>query len=185
MPVPTHGSRYQEHQTQKPGSRPGWVSLHQRQRGGWWTGTSLGRVSHILARRSALLEKVQCLSESLGLSSTEKRGTDGSPSYTCETTEYFNLRHVTKRIKTFDAKIADGQGTISSEEDVSKLFSFKKYFNLNESDGSTLTLRDAVEKLDVIRKVFSELAEYRPLELLSLRLMKMLERSIVTMENWS
>ena len=136
-----------------------------------------------MARRSALLEKVQCLSESLGLSSTEKRGTDGSPSYTCETTEYFNLRHVTKRIKTFDAKIADGQGTISSEEDVSKLFSFKKYFNLNESDGSTLTLRDAVEKLDVIRKVFSELAEYRSLELLPLRLMKMLERSIVTMEN--
>jgi intron-binding protein aquarius len=46
--------------------------------------TKTGRVAHILSRRSFLLEKVQLLSESLGLSGRSERGADGAPSYSCE-----------------------------------------------------------------------------------------------------
>lgn len=48
-----------------------------------------GRVAHCFEQRGLLLEQVQQLSESLGLSGKAERGEDGSPGYTCETFEYF------------------------------------------------------------------------------------------------
>jgi intron-binding protein aquarius len=119
--------------------------------------TKTGRVNHILSRRGDLLEKVQQLSESLGVSSAAERGADGSPSYTCETSEYFYLHHVKKRIDAFEAKLTE------KLEDTTDIFPFKKYFNL---DQQSISVTDASEKITEITATFEELAEYRPIELL-------------------
>ena len=63
--------------------------------------TKTGRVAHSLSRRSVLLEQVQLLSESLGVSTKAERGTDGSASYTCETAESFNRHYIQKHIQIF------------------------------------------------------------------------------------
>lgn len=112
--------------------------------------TKIGRVNHILSRRGDLLEKVQQLSESLGISTAAERGVDGSPSYTCETSEYFYAHHVKKRIDEFDGKSIDS-------------FPFKKYFKL---DQEPLSVDAATEKIQEVIAIFEELAEYRPIELL-------------------
>ena len=117
--------------------------------------TKIGRVNHILSRRGNLLEQVQQLSESLGVSSAAERGADGAPSYTCETSEYFYSHHVKKRINEFEAIVKD--------DNVADVFPFKKYFNL---DQKTLSSDDANEKIEEINAMFQELAEYRPIELL-------------------
>jgi len=56
--------------------------------------TKTGRVAYSLSERSKLLEQVQLLSESLGVSSKAERGKNGESAYTCETADYFNLDHV-------------------------------------------------------------------------------------------
>jgi len=132
--------------------------------------TKTGRVNHILARRATLLEQVQQMSESLGISGASERGSDGSPSYTCETAEYFNLHHIQKRIHLFNSKVKDIVGTSSTgtdnAENIGDHFPFGKYFNLSPSDVSSMTLQDVTQKLGIIEECFDELAEYRPLELL-------------------
>ena len=115
--------------------------------------TKTGRVNHILSRRGDLLEKVQQISESLGISTAAERGADGAPSYTCETSEYFYLHHVKKRID--ECKIANN---------ATENFPFKKFFKL-EQEGP-LSSEDANEKIKEINAIFFELAEYRPIELL-------------------
>mmetsp|Transcript_10162 Transcript_10162/g.12826 ORF Transcript_10162/g.12826 Transcript_10162/m.12826 type:complete len:510 (+) Transcript_10162:281-1810(+) len=121
--------------------------------------TKLGRVNHILSRRAKLLEQVQLISESLGISGAAERGPDGSPSYTCETAEYFYLHHVQKRIQIFKSNVKDDK----DEATVSEIFPFKKYFGLGDE---SLSISEATKKFDVIGEYFTELAEYRPLELL-------------------
>ena len=121
--------------------------------------TKLGRVNYILSRRAKLLEEVQLLSESLGVSGAAERGPDGSPSYTCETAEYFHLHHVKKRIQIFHANVKGDTDT----SEASNHFPFKKYFGLV---GDKLSFSQATKKFDVINQYFAELAEYRPLELL-------------------
>ena len=69
--------------------------------------TKTGRVAHSLLRRGVLLEQVQQLSESLGISTKAERGIDGSPSYTCETAEYFNTHYVQKFIHRFTDSMID------------------------------------------------------------------------------
>ena len=124
--------------------------------------TKNGRVDHILARRSTLLEQVQQMSESLGISGTAERGADGSPSYTCETAAYFHLHHVQKRIEIFHVQVCSK----SDDTVIGESFPFGKYFNLSESEWSTMTLADANEQFQKLNVCFQELAEYRPLELL-------------------
>lgn len=116
--------------------------------------TKIGSVNHILSRRGDLLEKVQQLSESLGISTAAERGVDGAPSYTCETSEYFYSHHVKKRIDEFEAT-KDGESADT--------FPFKKYFKL---DQETLSMDAATEKIKEVTAIFEELAEYRPIELL-------------------
>lgn len=121
--------------------------------------TKNGRVAHILFRRGILLEKVQKLSEALGVSGKAERGIDGSPSYTCETSEYFYLHHVKKRMDLFETLVASGNSAIFD------IFPFTSYFPELETEG-TLSAEGAREKFSHIKAIFDELAEYRPIELL-------------------
>lgn len=125
--------------------------------------TKTGRVAHSLERRAMLLEKVQLLSESLGISGKAERGADGSPSYTCETAKYFNMHYVQKHVKKFQAQVSQAAG---DEPSVGSLFPFKEYFHLGTDAVDLLTLDEANEKFSELDEIFSELAEYRPLELL-------------------
>ena len=124
--------------------------------------TKNGRVNHILARRSTLLEDVQQMSESLGISGAAERGADGSPSYTCETAAYFHLHHIKKRIEIFYGNVCNK----SNEAIVGEYFPFGKYFNLSTSEVSTMTLTETKKKFEQLNACFHELGEYRPLELL-------------------
>jgi intron-binding protein aquarius len=121
--------------------------------------TKVGRAAYSLERRGMLLEQVQQLSESLGLSGRAERGSDGSPAYTCETAEYFEKAQVKKQRTAFEKK-AEG---LSDDSNVATLFPFANYFRLK---GGTLTLAEARACLQKVDDIFSELAEYRPLELL-------------------
>lgn len=123
--------------------------------------TKTGRVAHILSRRRDLLEKVQQLSEALGVSGKGERGSDGAPSYTCETAEYFYLHHVKKQLEGFQDAVAagkcgDGPSSVKNP--------FQKYFSRDSP--TSLTSAEASTKVDEIRAIFDELAEYRPFELL-------------------
>jgi intron-binding protein aquarius len=121
--------------------------------------TKQGRVNHLLSRRAKLLEEVQLLSESIGISGAGERGSDGSPSYTCETAEYFNLHHVKKRVHIFYSKLTDN----NNKSEIGSLFPFKKYFDINDDK---LTLDEAKKHFAKLGEYFTELEEYRPLELL-------------------
>jgi len=124
--------------------------------------TKTGRVAHIMSRRGDLLESVQQLSESLGVSGKAERGVDGSPSYTCETAEYFFFHHAKKHIDIFEASSAkegDGANVIGT-------FPFTRYFPELTNESASLSLEQASKLIGRIKAVFGELAEYRPIELL-------------------
>ena len=123
--------------------------------------TKTGRVAHSLDRRAALLEKVQQLSESLGISGKAERGADGSPSYTCETAKCFNMHYVQKNVEKFRARVYGESG-----ESVGSVFPFKEYFHLDGDAVKSLTLDESKDKIEELNAIFSELAEYRPLEML-------------------
>jgi intron-binding protein aquarius len=110
------------------------------------------------------LEKVQQLSESLGVSGKSERGADGAPGYTCETSEYFYSHHVTKRMNAFQAEVVRRDDRNSAN--VTDIFPFKGYFSMSDADAATFTVEDARGKLAEVKAVFDELAEYRPIELL-------------------
>lgn len=124
--------------------------------------TKAGRVAFSLQRRQRLLEEVQLLSESLGISSRVERGSDGSPSYTCETAGYFREHHIEKRIRAFERQL-NVEVIESPDTNVGISFPFLLYFGLNEQ---TVTLEIAREKFKSLTDMFNELEEYRPLELL-------------------
>lgn len=124
--------------------------------------TKQGRVAYSLARRGVLLEQVQQLSESLGISGRVERGADGSPSYTCETADFFHQNQVQRRIRKFHAAAKDAEAT-ADDADVSSLFPFTAYFKLQEKKITYAEAKACLESLDTI---FNELAEYRPMELL-------------------
>jgi intron-binding protein aquarius len=121
--------------------------------------TKIGRVAYSIQRRGELLENVQVLSESLGVSGREQRGADGSPSYTCETAEYFRKHQVSRRRKMFEKEVAQSSG--GEDMDVTAFFPFSKYFKVER-----VTLAEATEYLTLLDGIFRELAEYRPFELL-------------------
>ena len=131
--------------------------------------TKTGRVAHILSRRALLLEKVQQMSESLGVSGRAERGTDGSPSYTCETSEYFRLHHIQKRFQIFESKVNLLEGKYGEEANkmnLEAIFPFRKYFGWDITANSHMTIKDAQDKFAELDTIFNELSEYRPLELL-------------------
>jgi intron-binding protein aquarius len=121
----------------------------------------VGRVSHSLARRSELLEQVQQLSEALGISGKAERGADGSPSYTCESAGYFYKHYVKPKMVRFHRDVAE-----SDEGDIGEFFPFSAFYGMSNKELANLSLSGAETRFRAIDRMFSELEEYRPLELL-------------------
>jgi intron-binding protein aquarius len=121
--------------------------------------TKIGRVAYSIHRRGELLEEVQLLSEFLGISGKAQRGADGSPSYTCETAEYFKKQHLVRRKKIFESQVAESSSDAAF--DVTSFFPFSSYFKANK-----VTLVEARTYFKSLDAIFDELAEYRPFELL-------------------
>eukprot|EP00536_Pseudo-nitzschia_multiseries_P007475 jgi/Psemu1/256274/estExt_Genewise1Plus.C_1770015 len=122
--------------------------------------TKIGRVAYSIQRRGQLLEKVQCLSESLEISGKAQRGVDGSSSYTCETADYFRKLYIERKKSDFESSAKEA-GLSSDGDDVTRLFPFQRYFQT-----ASVTLKEAREHLAALDSIFSELAEYRPFEML-------------------
>lgn len=122
--------------------------------------TKSGRVAYSLQRRAQLLEQVQQISESLGLSGKAERGPDGSPSYTCETAAIFYQNQVKRRLWTFQ-KQANEKGLIDDDSDVTAIFPFAAYFK-----ETVVTWSSSVDLRGKLAAIFEEIEECRPLELL-------------------
>ncbi|KAL3920403.1 MAG: hypothetical protein SGILL_003281 [Bacillariaceae sp.] len=122
--------------------------------------TKIGRVAYSIKRREELLEKVQRISESLNISGKAQRGADGSPSYTCETASYFLKLHVERKMKEFE-ELCRENNLENEDDDVSHFFPFRAYFNTEH-----VTMKASRVYFVALEKIFSELAEYRPFELL-------------------
>mmetsp|Transcript_43311 Transcript_43311/g.49029 ORF Transcript_43311/g.49029 Transcript_43311/m.49029 type:complete len:1460 (-) Transcript_43311:1109-5488(-) len=122
--------------------------------------TKIGRVAYSIQRRGDILEQVQCISESLGISGKTERGADGSSSYTCETADYFRKLHIEGNKSKFESE-AKMAGLTLDNDLVSESFPFKKYFKVEHT-----TLKEATAHFVTLDNIFSELAEYRPFELL-------------------
>lgn len=118
--------------------------------------TQAGRVAFSWDRRAALLERVQVLSESLGLGGRAERGPDGSPSYTCETAGYFYKLQVLPKIRSVENGFKD--------DEVLGSFPFLAFFGL--AADAEVSADAAKSYLEQLKEIFSELAEYRPMELL-------------------
>jgi intron-binding protein aquarius len=97
----------------------------------------------------------------LGISGKAERGADGSPSYTCESAGHFQTHYVKKHVNQF-VKAAEEAG----KDELGRSFPFSAFFGLQEEAISTMTMDDAQSMFAEIAKMFSELEEYRPLELL-------------------
>jgi intron-binding protein aquarius len=127
--------------------------------------TKQGRVAYSLSRRGVLLEMVQQLSESLGISGRAERGMDGAPAYTCETADIFYSHHIQKQLNKFEKemmKLYPGK-VLDDDADATKSFPFSNYFKLEDV---SLSYAEAKAYIHQIDEIFHELAEYRPLEIL-------------------
>ncbi|GAX25325.1 intron-binding protein aquarius [Fistulifera solaris] len=124
--------------------------------------TKSGRVAYCLAQRSLLLEEVQKLSETLGVSGKAERGPDGSPGYTCETAEYFWKLSVKRLIRRFELWAEDNIAEDSDSIDIDR-FPFKAFFNLE----SKISLDEARKLIDKVKGLFESTSLYRPFELLT------------------
>ena len=126
--------------------------------------TKIGRVAYSLERRAALLEEVQRMSESFGITGKAERGADGSSAYTCGTADYFYKHHIRKRRRIFEQSLEEIEDSSKSTEmDVSSIFPFATYFR---HENKSISLKEARAYLDRVEDVFRELSEYRPFELL-------------------
>ncbi|XP_047133675.2 RNA helicase aquarius isoform X1 [Hydra vulgaris] len=119
-----------------------------------------GRVNFVLARRLYLLEEVQRLQQSLGVS--------GDVGYTCETAGHFYLYQIVSRWEKYISQL---KHKVDDAESVSELFPFKVYF-LNAPQ-PLFKQRSYEEDWIIaegcyrhIQKIFTELEEFRAFELL-------------------
>jgi len=119
-----------------------------------------GRVNFVLARRMHLLEEVQRLQQSLGV--------PGDMSYTCETAGHFYLYQVIARWEEYQSRLKKKPDDM---EAISEYFPFKVYF-LNAPQ-PLFKGKSYEEDREIaegcyrhIKKIFTELDEYRAFELL-------------------
>ncbi|XP_029454885.1 RNA helicase aquarius isoform X2 [Rhinatrema bivittatum] len=123
-----------------------------------------GRVNYVLARRLELLREVGRLQESLGV--------PGDVSYTCETAGHFFLYQVMSRWEEYLSKVkSKGSSKSAIVEDVSKYFPFHQYFiNAPQPIFKGLSYKEDIEIAEGcfrhIKKVFTQLEEFRAFELL-------------------
>ncbi|XP_076151695.1 RNA helicase aquarius isoform X1 [Alosa pseudoharengus] len=122
-----------------------------------------GRVNYVLARRLELLREVARLQESLDV--------PGDVSYTCETAGHFFLYQVISRWEEYMSKVKPKAGRPVSVETVSSLFPFPKYFQ--NAPQPLFRGQSYDEDMDIaegcfrhIKKIFTQLEEFRAFELL-------------------
>ncbi|KFV10446.1 Intron-binding protein aquarius, partial [Tauraco erythrolophus] len=122
-----------------------------------------GRVNYVLARRLELLREVGRLQESLGV--------PGDVSYTCETAGHFFLYQVMSRWEEYISKVKVKGGKLPNVTDVSSLFPFHQYFaNAPQPIFKGKSYEEDMEIAEGcfrhIKKIFTQLEEFRAFELL-------------------
>lgn len=119
-----------------------------------------GRVNYVLSKRLYLLYEVGKLAKALDIHSDF--------GYTCETASYFYLHYVLSKYEQFVDQIEKSE---RKPENVEQLFPFKNYFSDLTSElfnGTTFehNLNIANHCFKHIKKIFSELEEFRAFEIL-------------------
>ena len=122
-----------------------------------------GRVNYVLAKRIDLLDQVQKLQESLGVT--------GDVSYTCETAGYFYLYQVISRWEKFISEIESYNGEKYTSSVFNEQFPFTRFFNdapqpLFTGQSYEDDLVVAKGCFEYISKIFTQLEEFRAFELL-------------------
>ncbi|KAK2517184.1 Aqr [Columba livia] len=122
-----------------------------------------GRVNYVLARRLELLREVGRLQESLGV--------PGDVSYTCETAGHFFLYQVMSRWEEYISKVKVKGGKLPDVTDVSSFFPFHQYFaNAPQPVFKGKSYEEDMEIAEGcfrhIKKIFTQLEEFRAFELL-------------------
>lgn len=127
-----------------------------------------GRVDWTLMRRMQLLEQVQRLAGTIGVT--------GDVGYTCETAEYFRLEHIQSRIEKYHMDITASASAGASVPSVpptsaaQRAFPFPIYFSDTPKPVFTgdeeSDLASAEGCFRHISKLFEELNDYRAFELL-------------------
>lgn len=122
-----------------------------------------GRVNYVLSKRMELLDQVQKLQQSLEVA--------GDVAYTCETAGHFFRLHVLSRWEEYLASVKGGKGSTVPVEDVANLFPFKTFFaDAPQPVFKGQTYEEDLEIADgcwrYIRRIFTQLEEFRAFELL-------------------
>lgn len=122
-----------------------------------------GRVNYVLARRLELLREVGRLQESLGV--------PGDVSYTCETAGHFFLYQVMSRWEEYLSKVSSKSNVPPEVADISLAFPFRQYFaNAPQPIFKGLSYKEDMEIAEGcfrhIKKIFTQLEEFRAFELL-------------------
>uniref|UniRef100_A0AAR2JCJ2 RNA helicase aquarius n=1 Tax=Pygocentrus nattereri TaxID=42514 RepID=A0AAR2JCJ2_PYGNA len=122
-----------------------------------------GRVNYVLARRLELLREVARLQESLDV--------PGDVSYTCETAGHFYLYQVMSRWEEYMSKVKPKPGREVNPQEVASHFPFHKYFS--NAPQPVFKGQTYEEDMDIaegcyrhVRKIFTQLEEFRAFELL-------------------
>ncbi|XP_054826710.1 RNA helicase aquarius isoform X2 [Eublepharis macularius] len=122
-----------------------------------------GRVNYVLARRLELLREVGRLQESLGV--------PGDVSYTCETAGHFFLYQVMSRWEEYISKVKVKGSKPPDVGDISMFFPFHQYFA--NAPQPIFKGRSYNEDMEIaegcfrhIKKIFTQLEEFRAFELL-------------------
>lgn len=122
-----------------------------------------GRVNYVLAKRIDLLDQVQKLQESLGVT--------GDVAYTCETAGYFYLYQVISRWEKFLSEIEELNGENYTPTAFSERFPFTRFYDdapqpLFPGQSYENDLEVARGCYEYISKIFTQLEEFRAFELL-------------------
>uniref|UniRef100_A0A673JQJ0 RNA helicase aquarius n=1 Tax=Sinocyclocheilus rhinocerous TaxID=307959 RepID=A0A673JQJ0_9TELE len=122
-----------------------------------------GRVNYVLSRRLELLREVARLQESLDV--------PGDVSYTCETAGHFYLYQVMSRWEEYMSKVKPKPSREVKTEEVASHFPFHKYFS--NAPQPVFKGQSYQDDMDIaegcychIRKIFTQLEEFRAFELL-------------------
>ena len=122
--------------------------------------SKFGRISAALERRLSLLSEVDRLAKSLKI--------NGEHGATCETAKYFYPVHVVPRWEAYIEKASQSQ----SLEDINDWFPFTAFFAdapkpiFTEAVDQTTAIKAAKDSYHYIEKLFKQLDEMRPFELL-------------------
>ncbi|KAJ1733134.1 hypothetical protein LPJ61_001707 [Coemansia biformis] len=126
-----------------------------------------GRVDSYLERRTALLQDVRDLAESMGIAG-------GDVGYTCDNARFFYVVHVRLRWEAFRRKTLEG-GNVA-EQAIRSGFPFAKYFESRLGRplfASNCSIGEMIETAEGcfrwLERMFDELADIQPFELLRSR----------------